>query len=50
MENKFDPYDLACDKFPETINFMTDDELSELELCEHESEVIEYMRQFHERT
>lgn len=50
MENNFDAYDCACDKFSETLNFMTDDEISELELCENESEVIEYMSPFHERT
>lgn len=50
MKNNFDAYDFACEKYAETLKCMSKDEVLELELCENESEVIDYMMPFHERT
>lgn len=48
--NYFNAYDYACDKFPETLNYMSEEEINELEYCNNKDEVDIYMLQFHERT
>ena len=46
----FSPLDYAEDAFPETLNFMSDEELSEIDNFDNEDELREYLQQFFERT
>jgi len=46
----FSPWDYAEDAFSETLNFMSDEELSDIDNFDNEDELREYLQQFFERT
>lgn len=46
----FSPWDYAEDAFSETLNFMSDEELSEIDNFDNEDDLREYLQQFFERT
>jgi len=47
---EFDPMDYAYDNHGETIMYMNDDEIDQINECETKSEVDDYLRGFYERT
>ena len=46
----FSPWDYAEEAFSETLNYMSDDELSAIDEFDNENELREYLQQFFERT
>ena len=46
----FSPWDYAEEAFSETLNYMSSEELSEIDGFDNENELREYMNQFFERT
>lgn len=50
MDEQFEPYEFAYEKFSETINYMSDSEIEEIGQFDNENELREYMSQFYERT
>lgn len=49
-ETYFDPMDYAYDNHGETILYMNDDEIEQINECQSKSEVDDYLRGFYERT
>lgn len=46
----FSPWDFAENAFSETLNYMTDEELDEIDDFDNENDLREYLQQFFERT
>ena len=50
LDAVFSPWDYAEEAFSETLNYMSDDELSAIDEFDNENELREYLQQFFERT
>jgi hypothetical protein len=51
MQNAtFDAMDYAWEKWGETLNYMSNEEINQLYFCINEEEVDNYLRPFYERT
>jgi hypothetical protein len=48
--NEFDPWDYAYEHFGETLNFMSEDEKSEIDSFYNSDDLDDYLRCFIERT
>ncbi len=50
VSTSFDAMEYAYDNWGETLNYMSDDEIEQVNDCENKDEVDDYLRCFYERT